>query len=167
MIEVVYKDEKQRAKGNEGIFQLPRNVRQIGMTDQNYRIYMEDYVYTFLERAAAAGEDKEEKNATGCFYGGDEMGCRDRLSFYQRCSACFGEEISQEHVELTDAMWQQIHEDAEKYFEGEEIVGGFWVAGCSDGSIGNASSYTPQAFRRRKSADADGSVGQRRSFFSL
>lgn len=61
MIEVVYKDEKQRAKGNEGIFQLPRNVRQIGMTDQNYRIYMEDYVYTFLERAAAAGEDKEEK----------------------------------------------------------------------------------------------------------
>ena len=61
MIEVVYKDEKQRAKGNEGIFQLPRNVRQIGMTDQNYRIYLEDYVYSFLERVAAAGEDKEEK----------------------------------------------------------------------------------------------------------
>ena len=44
MIEVVYKDEKQHAKGNEGIFQLPRNVRQIGTTDQNYRVYMEDYV---------------------------------------------------------------------------------------------------------------------------
>ena len=61
MIEVVYKDEKQHAKGNEGIFQLPRNVRQIGTTDQNYRVYMEDYVYTFLGRAAASGENKEEK----------------------------------------------------------------------------------------------------------
>ena len=59
MIEVVYKDEKQHAKGNEGIFQLPRNVRQIGTTDQNYRVYMEDYVYTFLIRLARTEENQE------------------------------------------------------------------------------------------------------------
>lgn len=91
MIEVVYKDEKQHAKGNEGIFQLPRNVRQIGTTDQNYRVYMEDYVYTFLGRAAASGENKEEEERhLAVFMGETEMGCRDMLSFYQRCSACFG-----------------------------------------------------------------------------
>ena len=126
MIEVVYKDEKQRAKGNEGIFQLPRNVRQIGMTDQNYRIYMEDYVYTFLERAAAAGEDKEEKERRlAVFMGETKWDAGTGYLFIRGAVLVSGEEISQEHVELTDAMWQQIHEDAEKYFEGEEIVGWF------------------------------------------
>ena len=89
MIEVVYKDEKQRAKGNEGIFQLPRNVRQIGMTDQNYRIYMEDYVYTFLERAAAAGEDKEEKNAAWLFLWGRRNGMPGQAIFLSEVQCLF------------------------------------------------------------------------------
>lgn len=126
MIEVVYKDEKQHAKGNEGIFQLPRNVRQIGMTDQNYRIYIEDYVYTFLGRVAAAGENKEEKErCLAVFVGETKWNAGTGYLFIRGAVLVSGEEISQEHVEFTDAMWQQIHEDAEKYFEGEEIVGWF------------------------------------------
>ena len=99
---------------------------------------MEDYVYTFLERAAAAGEDKEEKERRlAVFMGETKWDAGTGYLFIRGAVLVSGEEISQEHVELTD------------------------------GSIGNASSYTPQAFWRRKSADADGSVGQRRSFFSL
>ena len=126
MIEVVYKDEKQHAKGNEGVFQLPRNVRQIGMTDQNYRIYMEDYVYTFLGRAAASGESNEEKErCLAVFMGETKWDAGTGYLFIRGALLVEGEEISQEHVEFTDAMWQQIHGDAEKYFEGEEIVGWF------------------------------------------
>lgn len=126
MIEVVYKDEKQHAKGNEGIFQLPRNVRQIGTTDQNYRVYMEDYVYTFLGRAAAAGENKEEKERhLAVFMGETKWDAGTCYLFIRGAVLVSGGEISQEHIEFTDAMWQQIHEDAEKYFEGEEIVGWF------------------------------------------
>ena len=47
MIEVIYKEEKQEAKGNEGVFTIPRNIRQIGLISEDYRIYVEDYVYTF------------------------------------------------------------------------------------------------------------------------
>ena len=126
MIEVVYKDEKQHAKGNEGIFQLPRNVRQIGTTDQNYRVYMEDYVYTFLGRAAASGENKEEKERhLAVFMGETKWDAGTCYLFIRGAVLVSGGEISQEHIEFTDAMWQQIHEDAEKYFEGEEIVGWF------------------------------------------
>ena len=126
MIEVVYKDEKQHAKGNEGIFQLPRNVRQIGTTDQNYRVYMEDYVYTFLGRAAASGENKEEKERhLAGFMGETKWDAGTCYLFIRGAVLVSGGEISQEHIEFTDAMWQQIHEDAEKYFEGEEIVGWF------------------------------------------
>ena len=42
MIEVIYKDEKQESKGNEEVFELPRNIRQIGLGNGDYRIYMED-----------------------------------------------------------------------------------------------------------------------------
>ena len=42
MIEVIYKDEKQEAKGSEGMFSVPKNIRQIGQAGENYRIYMED-----------------------------------------------------------------------------------------------------------------------------
>lgn len=34
-------------------------------------------------------------------------------------------EITEEHIEITQNMWQKIHEEQEKYFEGQEIVGWF------------------------------------------
>ena len=49
MIEVIYKDEKQTAKGNEESFNLPKNIRQIGIPNEKYRIYIEDYVYTGIQ----------------------------------------------------------------------------------------------------------------------
>ena len=52
MIEVIYKEEKQEAKNGENLFNLPRNIRQVGLTTGNMRIYIEDYVYTFLTRLA-------------------------------------------------------------------------------------------------------------------
>ena len=45
MIEVIYKEEKQEAKNGENLFNLPRNIRQVGLTTGNMRIYIEDYVY--------------------------------------------------------------------------------------------------------------------------
>lgn len=35
MIEVIYKDEKQTAKGKEESFNLPKNIRQIGIPKKN------------------------------------------------------------------------------------------------------------------------------------
>ena len=60
MIEVIYKEEKQEAKNGENLFNLPRNIRQVGLTTGNMRIYIEDYVYTFLTRLArnAVGSGK-------------------------------------------------------------------------------------------------------------
>ena len=50
MIEVIYKDESQEGQNGEEPFGLPRNIRQIGLAAEDYRIYMEAYVYTFLVR---------------------------------------------------------------------------------------------------------------------
>lgn len=64
MIEVIYKEEKQEAKNGENIFSLPKNIRQIGFATGGSRIYIEDYVYTFLGRLSASGlKDDKEKPA--------------------------------------------------------------------------------------------------------
>lgn len=49
MIEIVYKENKEQANGNEGYFHLPKNIRQVGDTNGRERIYLEDYVGTFLK----------------------------------------------------------------------------------------------------------------------
>ena len=60
MIEVIYKDEKQEMKDGTTEWELPKNIRQIGLVSGDYRIYIEDYVYTFLHRAAQTkGRDEE------------------------------------------------------------------------------------------------------------
>ena len=42
MIEVIYKDEKQEVNDGETGWNLPKNIRQIGLARENYRIYIED-----------------------------------------------------------------------------------------------------------------------------
>ena len=72
MIEVIYKDEKQTAKGNEESFNLPKNIRQIGIPNEKYRIYIEDYVYTFLKKIAEKAEEEEKGAAAFTVVESDE-----------------------------------------------------------------------------------------------
>ena len=51
MIEFVYK-EKAKEEGPERKLDLPKNVRQIGEPEENRKIYIEDYVITYLKRFA-------------------------------------------------------------------------------------------------------------------
>ena len=56
MIEIVYKENKEQANGDEGYFHLPKNIRQVGDTNGRERIYLEDYVGTFLKKYFSAPE---------------------------------------------------------------------------------------------------------------
>ena len=58
MIEIVYKENKEQANGNEGYFHLPKNIRQVGDTNGRERIYLEDYVGTFLKKYFSAPEGR-------------------------------------------------------------------------------------------------------------
>ena len=51
MIEFVYK-ENAKETGPELQLDLPKNVRQIGEPEENRKIYIEDYVITYLKRFA-------------------------------------------------------------------------------------------------------------------
>lgn len=126
MIEVIYKDEKQEMNDGETGWKLPKNIRQIGLASRDYRIYIEDYVYTFLHRAALMKKNTEEDNSCLAILLGDvRWQSGNGIVFVRGALLTNGEEITEEHIEITQNMWQTIHEEQEKYFEGQEIVGWF------------------------------------------
>ena len=122
MIEVIYKDEKQTTRGTEGNFNLPKNIRQIGLPGEEYRIYIEDYVYTFLKKTA---EKKEEKGSVAVFAGEIKWADGKEYLFVKGAVLLETRECTEEHVEIEDAAWQKLHEEMEKYFPGQEIAGWF------------------------------------------
>ena len=126
MIEVIYKDEKQEINDGEAGWNLPKNIRQIGLISRDYRIYIEDYVYTFLHRAALAKNREEEgKSCMAILLGETRWQSGNGCVFVRGALLTEGEEITEEHIEITQNMWQKIYEEQEKYFEGQEIVGWF------------------------------------------
>ena len=122
MIEIVYKEEKKEASGNEGLFHLPRNIRQIGECKGSRRIYMEDYAYTFLRQL-------EEKN-----HGNGKAGILlGRYNWLEGTSYLFirsvleieNMEVSSEHIRFNDKVWSGIHESMQQHFQNQEILGWF------------------------------------------
>lgn len=128
MIEVIYKDEKQETRENEGMFVLPKNIRQIGLPDEGYRIYVEDYVYTFLGRIVSVADAEEESdNCLAVFTGETKWAAGVGYVFIKGAVFLQENEITADHAEFTDTLWQYIQEETERYFGGQEIVGWFFA----------------------------------------
>lgn len=122
MIEIVYKEEKQEAKGNEEFFFLPKNIRQIGESRGARRIYVEDYVYTFLKRMCS---ERENAGHAAILLGKYKWAEGSSYLFIQSAMELADMEISLEHMQFTDKVWGEVHDTMEKYFKDQEILG--WV----------------------------------------
>lgn len=126
MIEVIYKEEKQDAKGNEGMFAVPRNIRQIGIPGEGYRIYVEDYVYTFLVRLAGM-ETKGEKGHLAVLTGEAKWQSGVTYIFVRGAVIVDKAEAAADHIDFTTEVWTKIHDEQGLYFPGQEIVGWFFA----------------------------------------
>ena len=83
MIEVIYKEDKEDQGTVQEPFSMPRNVRQIGLANGDYRIYIEDYVYTFL--CSLAEDEKPEGQGSVAVLTGEIQWTADMTYFYKRC----------------------------------------------------------------------------------
>lgn len=124
MIETIYSNESGDAgKANkiQTSFKMPKNIRQIGKGNAIKKIYVEDYVMTFIKQLA----------------GGDYSGLKIAVLVGQsiRLENCRNIFISGAvevrdldttgDIIFTNDTWTAIYEDIKKYFSEGEIVGWF------------------------------------------
>jgi LysM repeat protein len=124
VIETIYSNENGEtnpAKRGQASFRMPKNVRQVGRSNATKKVYIEDYVMTYIKQLA----------------GGDYSKCKIAVLVGQcikldNCRNIFisgavevkNIDTSNEIVFSNDA-WTEIYEDIKKYFVETEIVGWF------------------------------------------
>lgn len=125
MIEVIYKEEKQEGAD---IVSVPRNIRQIGFISGDCRIYIEDYVYTFLGRTASSEKILGSKEGCAAVLTG-KMKWQDGMAYVFVKGAILAKnmEAAREHIDFSEEIWADIHEAHKKYFENQEVVGWFFA----------------------------------------
>ena len=119
MIEVIYNENSKDKKDKGNSLRLPKNVRQIGDTGEDFKVYLEDYVNTFLKQLT---EKDVNKNRVVILMG-EHIKTTSRYLFIS--GAIYIDEIviDGEGVHFTDAIWSRIYENVKEYFDHLEILG--------------------------------------------
>ena len=122
MIEII----QQTAKTEDNLeSKLPKNIRQIGNPEKDFRIYMEDYVYTYLHPAQITGIEIGVLPRLLILLGEINHFSNRSCAFISGAIQVENRECKEELPELNEAAWRQIHKQMQRFFDKCEIVG--WV----------------------------------------
>lgn len=121
MIELIYNEEEESA-AEEKILPEPKNVKQVGEPKEYKKIFIEDYVHTFLLQYS---ESKEYKIRIAILLGVNERSGGKRYLYIK--SALPVEDVTEKQGKycFSEKVWGDIYQECEKYFPGQEILGWF------------------------------------------
>lgn len=132
------------AKENKKRLQLPKNIRQIGNIQGAVRIYMEDYVYTYLHGNGRSGWAHKGSVYLGSRY--QENG--QKYIFISGLVRIPDENFNDGIPEFTDLMWGGIYQEMKQFYEDVEILGwGMDVVGASAKLTGDLERIHRNAFQ--------------------
>lgn len=105
--------------------QFPKNVKQVGNVSDSPKIYVEDYVDTFLNQLKEQGKE----SMVGAFLIGEHVVIEEQECIYVTGAVQMKEldaesqeiNIGQEHLEIARM-------ESKEYFRGQEIIGWFLIA---------------------------------------
>lgn len=120
MIEIIYNESGK--KGSSVVVKPPKNIRQIGSPRGRHKIYVEDYVYTFLHSAAFEGA-YQKRGAV--LLGKSEMSQDIRYTFISGAVSCDQFIFQEEGILFDESCWEYIYKEIKQYFDNQEIVGWF------------------------------------------
>lgn len=105
---------------DNGIYKLPKNIRQIGnIPIHNKIIYVEDYVMTFMKQIG----QKEPGNCSIAVLLGYFVRTEERKHIFIKGAVEMKQNDFYNGITFTDECWTSIYEDIKKYFADVEIVG--------------------------------------------
>ena len=121
MIEIVYK-ENTKESGQRRKLNLPRNVRQIGEPEANRKIYIEDYVITYLKKIA---KEQALSSCVAILLGSFEQ--MEGIPYLFIKSAVAVKEIPNlsDGIPFSDEAWAEIYTAIKEYFAKQDILGWF------------------------------------------
>jgi len=124
MIEIIYNDNHKEEKTTGFPVKLPRNFRQIGSGDDFHKIYIEDYVMTYIHKL---WEKEGQEYQAGVLMGNCKKYGGETYIFIS--GAVRAGEMEQEGsgLKFTDKIWADLYEDIRQYFNSLEIVGWFYA----------------------------------------
>ena len=105
---------------------LPKNIRQIGETDQVLRFYMEDYVNTYLKRLYPAGK---QTMRVGLLLGSVEQYDGTPYIFVDGAMEMQDIETDGEKIIFSERSWKQAYQQMEEEFPKRTIQGWFLCGG--------------------------------------
>lgn len=122
MIEVVYNQEEQTEDNIFAEITLPKNIRQIGMPVGNRRIYIEDYVMTYLNQMA----NPNSSFARGAILVGETVqNTMGQVVFISGALAAQNLELDLEETTFDGETWEYIYQEVKHYFPELQVVGWF------------------------------------------
>ncbi len=102
--------------------ELPKNVRQIGNVCDSSKIYVEDYVDTFLNQLC----EKVDQASVGAFLVGEIEHAQDEEYIYIYGAIRMQELVQKgRDVFINESTWRHACETCKQYFEDAEILGWF------------------------------------------
>ncbi len=132
------------AKEDKHKRQLPKNIRQIGNVQGSVRIYMEDYVYTYLHGNGRSGWAHRGSIFVGTRW--QENG--QKYLFVSGLVHIPDEYFKDGMPEFSDMMWGGVYQDIKCYYDQVEILGwGMDVAGDCAKLTGNLEQVHRKAFQ--------------------
>ncbi len=120
MIEIIYNESK--ADGSTVTVKPPKNIRQIGIPKGRHKIYVEDYVYTFLHSSAFEGISQKR---AAVLLGRSEMTQDIRYTFISGAVSCEAFVLQEGGILFDEVCWEYIYKEIKQYFDNQEIVGWF------------------------------------------
>ncbi len=108
-------EQKQSSTGT-----LPKNIRQIGISKGSCRVYLEDYVYTYLHTQ----EEQESWSHRGFVLLGRVESGKDYTRYFISGLIRVEDDFVKDSIlEFGDETWAYIYKEMKKYYEELEIVG--------------------------------------------
>lgn len=131
MIEIIYDKDKDKEKQGTSEknehevsvnLRLPKNIRQIGNPDGHKRIYMEDYVVTYLNYIARPGSTQ----ARGAILLGEsKKSDMEDVIFISGAVDAQNIEFDMDESEFTQEAWTTIYDQVKQFFPGLSVMGWF------------------------------------------
>lgn len=116
---------KEHMVKKKDIYEIPKNIRQVGEVDLDKRVYIEDYAFSFVRELTL---DEDEEGRTGILLGEEKNIDGETYTFVYGAMEVLNASVYDGRVSFTQETWPTVDNNRITYFDGMDIVGWYLVS---------------------------------------